>query len=309
MNQLSFRNLISSEDIQKEDINLISDLAIKYENSLKTPQILARCAKHILASLFFEPSTRTRFSFEAAMQRLGGRVLSLEQGFSSSLKKGESLSDMGRIMSCYADIIAMRHPDAGSVAEFAKYSNVPVINAGDGPNQHPTQALLDIHMIKYEKQRLNKLKIGFIGDLKHSRTVYSLLDLLKFYADNEIYLIAPSGLELGEAKQSTLEENNVKIINTNNLAEVIEELDILYVTRIQKERFVEKSDLAKFSKSYVICKESLKNAKDDLVIMHPLPRIDEIDEDVDELPQAKYFSQAKRGVYLRMALLDLMLNN
>ena len=261
----------------------------------------------ILALLFFEASTRTRFSFEASMMRLGGKVMSLEQGDSSSTKKGESLNDMGSVISSYADIIVIRHPTTGSATELAKYSTVPVINAGDGINQHPTQSLVDIYTILDEKKRLDNLTIGVLGDLKNGRTVFSLLTLLSNYPNNKFILFSHPTLKLPQHRKLILENAGCKIIETESLKSHISQLDILYTTRIQRERFVDVSQYEMVKDSYRITKDTIKNVKQDMIIMHPLPRVNEIHPEIDNLPCAKYFKQASNGLFVRMALLNLMM--
>jgi aspartate carbamoyltransferase catalytic subunit len=305
--KLSFYHLINTEQINKKDIELICNLAKKYSDLSKRGTRVQHDNKDlVLASLFFEASTRTRFSFESAMHKLGGKILSLEQGQSSSTNKGESLSDMGRVMSCYADLIVMRHSLEGSVAEFAKYSSVPVINAGDGVGHHPSQSLLDIYTILSEKKSLDNLTIGLVGDLKYGRTVRSLLTLLSYYSNNKIILISHDSLKYNVKKLNIIKSSSCKVIETTDLAKYIADLDVLYVTRIQKERF---SDLAAYEQvknNYHINKDIIKDAKKDMIIMHPLPRVNEISPEVDELPNAKYFQQAQNGLFVRMALLNLI---
>lgn len=306
---LSFHHLLESSQISNDDIDKILNLAADFKLKFKSGTPLNNIMNgSILATLFFEPSTRTRFSFESAMMRLGGNVITLEQGQSCSAKKGESLQDMGAIVSSYCDLIVFRHPEIGSAAQFAKNSDVKVINAGDGSNQHPTQALTDIYTIFDQKKRLNNIKIGVMGDLKHSRTVFSLLSLLAKYSDNEFILISDETLHLDNHKKQILQNLGVKIVETDDLQSVIKDLDVLYVTRIQKERFDNYETYQKIKNSYHIEPKSLINAKSDLIIMHPLPRVNEIAPEVDKLSYAKYFQQAKDGVFVRMALMALMQN-
>ncbi len=307
MSILSFHHLIDAEQIQKSDIDKLFALAERYRNT--DPKKIVEegdCRGYILATLFFEPSTRTRFSFESAMLRLGGQVITIESGDSSSAKKGESLADMSRVMSKYANLIAMRHPEIGSVAEFAKYAEVPVINAGDGANQHPSQSLVDMYTIFCEKKRLNNLKIGFLGDLKYGRAARSLLTVLSKYSNNHFVLISHSSLSLGQKKKQELEKCKCSIEETSDLESVINDLDVLYVTRVQKERFESEQEYDRVKNLYQINKKTLANVKSNLIIMHPLPRVNEIDPEVDSMPQAKYFEQVGYGLYVRMALLSLM---
>jgi aspartate carbamoyltransferase catalytic subunit len=307
MSKLSFNHLLESSQIKESDIEKLITLAEKFrQQGHKKSFSDSDCAGLILSTLFFEPSTRTRFSFESAMMRLGGKVISLEQGESSSMKKGETLSDTGRIMSSYADIIAIRHNTIDSAAELAKYASVPVINAGDGSNQHPTQSLVDIYTIFCEKKRLDNLKIGILGDLKYSRTVHSFLELMSRYSGNEFTLISHPSLALDVNKKKAFEKYGCKISETNEIKSAIEDLDILYVTRVQKERFADEMEYEKVKNALLINKKSLDNTKKDLIVMHPLPRLNEIAEEVDHMACAKYFAQADYGVYIRMALLDLM---
>lgn len=303
MSKLSFRHLLDSNQIQESDLEKLFTLADEYH---KKPE--PDCKHKILATLFFEPSTRTRFSFESAMHRLGGRVLSLENGETSSVKKGESLNDTGRIVSNYADIIVMRHPKIGSVNELAEFAHVPIINAGDGSNQHPTQSLVDVYTIFREKKTLDGLRIGILGDLKHGRAVHSLMTLLTRYKNNHFTLISHPSLGLDEESKKEFEGHGCKFEETSNLEEGVKNLDVLYVTRTQFERFDNDHKFKDFKDSYCINKKVLSSAKKDMIVMHPLPRTGEIDPEVDELPQAKYFAQANYAVFIRMALLSLMIN-
>ena len=297
---LSFRHLLSAEDISREDLEMILDRAAQYHIDAKNGAPVGQtCAGRILATLFFEASTRTRFSFESAMLRLGGQVISLEQGLSSSVKKGESLADTGRIVSAYADLIAMRHPEAGSVAELAMNARIPVINAGDGINEHPTQALADLYTIRHDKGRLNALTVGIAGDLKYGRTVRSLVRLLSLYPDIRFVFISHPSLRMDAPPADAM--------ITDNIADVIGDLDVLYVTRVQKERFVNPEDYEKVKSSYVITPELMTKAKDNMIVMHPLPRVGEISMDFDDDPRAAYFRQMEYGLYVRMALLALVL--
>ena len=307
MAELSFHHLLDAEQIQKSDIEKLFALAEKYR-STAPKKILAEgdCRGYIFATLFFEPSTRTRFSFESAMLRLGGQLVTLESAGSSSAKKGESLADMSRVMSKYAHMIAMRHPEVGSVAEFAKYAEVPVINAGDGSNQHPTQSLVDMYTIFCEKKRLTNLKIGFLGDLKYGRAARSLLKVLSNYSDNHFVLISHPSLTLEQAKIQELKKSKCSVEETSELEAAIKDLDILYVTRVQKERFESEQEYDKVKNAYQVNKKILSNAKSDMIILHPLPRVNEIDPEVDTMPQAKYFKQVEYGLFVRMALLSLI---
>jgi aspartate carbamoyltransferase catalytic subunit len=309
MSRLSFRHLLDSDQIAQSDIELLISMAEQYrKDGFEVSKIKSGVAGKILATLFFESSTRTRMSFESAMLRLGGQVITIENGSSSSTKKGETLCDTGRIVSNYSDVIVSRHSEIGSIKELATYATVPVINAGDGANQHPTQSLVDIYAIYCEKKRMDNLNIGIVGDLKYSRTVYSLLSLMKYYPNNRFTLISHPNLALDPIKKDILKKQGFDIKETSDLKAIIPDLDVLYVTRVQQERFDNKEEFEKIKNYYCITKEVLKDAKKDLTILHPLPRITEIDTTVDDLPQAKYFEQANYAVYIRMALLSLMLN-
>ena len=304
----SFFHLLKAEQITKNDLDRIFELATKYQTS--NPEDVLRDSNlhtKILATLFFEPSTRTRFSFESAMLRLGGKVITLEQGQASSASKGETMSDLGIIVGGYADAIVIRHPQIGSVAEAAKFAKVPVINAGDGAGEHPTQALVDLYTIFTEKKRLNNLKIGILGDLKYSRTTHSLLSLFNQYKDNHFTFISDRFLSLTNEKRDQLNSYNYKFSETDNLENAIKDLDILYVTRVQKERFESPSEYERVKDLYRVNKKILSYSKPDLIVMHPLPRVSEIDPEIDNLPSAKYFKQAENSLYVRMALLALML--
>lgn len=300
MSKLSFRHLLDSNQIKESDLKKLFALADEYQTKSRPD-----CANKIIATLFFEPSTRTRFSFESAMHRLGGRVISLENGETSSVKKGESLSDTGRIMSNYADIIVMRHPKIGSVAELAEYATVPVINAGDGSNQHPTQSLVDLYTIFREKKKLDGLRIGMLGDLKHGRAVHSLMTLLSRYSKNHFTLISHSSLALDEKSKKEFAQHGCEIEETSDLEEAVKNLDVFYVTRTQFERFDSVNKSTKIDE-YCVNKKLLSNTKKDMIILHPLPRTGEIDPKIDDMSQAKYFIQANYAVFIRMALLSLM---
>ena len=302
MTMARFRHLISIDDLSKDDIIYILDKAEEFEEIAKGKKSNILEGK-ILANLFFEPSTRTRMSFEVAMKRLGGEVLNMTAQEASSIAKGETLADTVRVVSKYADAIVIRHPLEGSARLAAEFSEVPVINAGDGAGQHPTQTLLDLYTIRKES-RLEGLKIALLGDLKYSRTVHSLIKALTLF-NAKIYLISPESLRLPEEFLEEL-KGDIEIVN---LEDVIGEIDVLYVTRIQKERFPDEEEYRKVAGSYKITLDILKDAKDDLIIMHPLPRVDEIDPAVDKTKYAKYFDQAFYGVPVRMAILtEVMLD-
>lgn len=261
-----------------------------------------------LATLFFEPSTRTRLSFEAAMMELGGNVLGFSEAQSSSASKGESVADTARVVSCYADIIAMRHPKEGAPLVAAMNATVPVINAGDGGHNHPTQTLADLLTISREKGRLSDLTVGFCGDLMFGRTVHSLINALVRYTGIRIVLISPHELQLPDyVKKDVLAANNVEYVETTDLTSVMSELDILYMTRVQHERFFSEEEYLRLRDSYILTPEKLKTAKPDLCIMHPLPRVNEISTAIDKDPRACYFKQVLNGKYMRAALIMMLL--
>ena len=263
-----------------------------------------KCDGRILATLFFEPSTRTRLSFESAMLSLGGQVLGFSEAKSSSAAKGESVADTIRTVSCYSDIIAMRHPKEGAPYAASQFSEVPIINAGDGGHNHPTQTLTDLLTIHREKGRLNNFTIGFCGDLKFGRTVHSLVNALSRYDHINFVLISPTELKLPRyVKEEALKKKGIPYTQTTDLESVIPQLDILYMTRVQKERFFNEEDYLRLKDSYILTPEKLENAKADLSILHPLPRVNEITVAVDKDPRAAYWRQVKNGKYIRMALI------
>ena len=302
MKKEKIRNLIDIKDLSKEDIN---DLIKVANDIIKHKEKYSKlCDGKILATLFFEPSTRTRLSFESAMIRLGGKVLGFSESSSSSTAKGETLADTICVVSGYADIIAMRHPKEGAPNVAISKSLVPIINAGDGGHNHPTQTLTDLLTISREKKRLDNLTIGLCGDLKFGRTIHSLITAMSRYENIKFILISPDELKLPDYIISeVLEKNNIEYIETNNLEEYMSELDILYMTRVQKERFFNEEDYMRLKDYYILDKKKLKDAKKDLCILHPLPRVNEISVDVDDDKRAKYFIQAYNGVYIRMALI------
>ena len=285
-----------------------------FEVTAQMEQVVARGGvsdyhNRIMATLFYEPSTRTRFSFETAMHRLGGRVISTENAAEfSSMAKGETLEDTIRIMNGYADVIVIRHYEVGAAKRSAAVSRVPVINAGDGPGQHPTQALLDLYTIRKEIGTIDGLRIAMVGDLAQGRTVRSLTYLLSKFGDIKIYFVAPPLLEMKEDILTHLRERNVWYSEVTNLEKVLPEVDVIYQTRVQKERFGDRiADYEKCRGVYVISRDSLRLMKPNAIIMHPLPRLDEIAGEVDSDPRAAYFRQAQNGLYVRMALLTLLL--
>lgn len=300
------RHLIDITDLSIEELDVLLDLAMDIADN---PEKYQESCKHKkLASLFFEPSTRTRLSFEAAMFDLGGNVLTVSDANSSSASKGESVADTAKTVSCYADIIAMRHPKEGAPFVAANNASIPVINAGDGGHNHPTQTLTDLLTIKREKGRLNNLTVGFCGDLKFGRTVHSLIDALSRYENIKFVLISPEELKLPSyVKKDVLAANNIEYVQTSDLEEVLPELDILYMTRVQRERFFNEEDYLRLKDSYILTPEKLTKAKEDLAILHPLPRVNEISVAIDEDPRACYFKQVLNGKFVRMALILTLL--
>lgn len=292
-------------DILSLSLEEIDELIAVAEDIIANPvKYREKCKYKKLATLFFEPSTRTRLSFEAAMLELGGQVLGFSEASSSSASKGESVADTARVVSCYADIIAMRHPKEGAPLVASMASSVPIINAGDGGHNHPTQTLTDLLTIKREKGRLNNLTVGFCGDLKFGRTVHSLIDALSRYTGIKLILISPDELRVpGYIKKDTIEANGMEYVETTDLEAVIPELDILYMTRVQGERFFNEEDYLRLRDSYILTPEKIQKAKSDLAILHPLPRVNEIHTSVDADPRACYFKQVLNGKYIRMALI------
>lgn len=300
------RHLIDPMDLSVEEIDEILDLA---DDIILNKEKYQEVCKHKkLATLFFEPSTRTRLSFEAAMMELGGNVLGFSSADSSSAAKGESVADTIRVVGCYADIIAMRHPKEGAPFVAGQYSPVPIINAGDGGHNHPTQTLTDLLTIRREKGRLNKLTVGFCGDLKFGRTVHSLIKALSRYDDIEYIMISPEELKIPEyIKKDVFEKKNIPFEEVRTMEEVMSKLDILYMTRVQKERFFNEADYIRLKDSFILDMDKLKTAKEDLTILHPLPRVNEISVKVDNDPRACYFRQALNGKFVRMALIMTLL--
>ena len=296
------RSLISILDLSVEEIAELLEVA---EDIIANPKKYSEiCHGKKLATLFFEPSTRTRLSFEAAMMELGGNCLGFSEAQSSSASKGETVADTTRVVSCYADIIAMRHPKEGAPLVASMYSTVPVINAGDGGHNHPTQTLTDLLTIKRKKGKLTDFTIGFCGDLKFGRTVHSLIQALSRYENVKVVLISPDELKLPSyIKKDVLQKNNIEYVQTDNLEKVLPDLDVLYMTRVQKERFLSEEEYIRLRDSYILTKAKLKNAKEDLSILHPLPRVNEISTDVDSDSRACYFEQVLNGKYVRMALI------
>ena len=303
---LKGRHLIDPMDFTVEEIEEITDYAQKI---IQAPEKYTHlCDGRLLATLFYEPSTRTRFSFEAAMLRLGGRVIGFSEPNSSSVAKGESIGDTIRTIACYADIAVMRHPKEGAPRVASQYSDIPVINAGDGGHMHPTQTLTDILTIKSIKGSLSNLTIGFCGDLKFGRTVHSLIKAMSRYENNKFVLVSPGELKVPDyITQEVLKKNNIEFQQVERLEDVIGELDILYMTRVQKERFFNEEDYIRLKDSYILDGEKLKRAKNDMIVLHPLPRVNEIAYEVDRDPRACYFRQAKYGMFVRMALIAKLL--
>ena len=296
------KNLI---DIKELTIKEIEELIKVAKDIMQTPEKYSEKCKHKkLATLFFEPSTRTRLSFESAMLELGGNVIGFSEASSSSTAKGESVSDTIRTVGCYCDIIAMRHPKEGAPLVATMKSTVPIINAGDGGHNHPTQTLTDLLTISCEKGRLENLTIGLCGDLKFGRTIHSLITAMVRYKNIKFVLISPDELKIPEyIKEEVLEKNNIEYIETNDIEEYMDKLDILYMTRVQKERFFNEEDYIRLKDYYILDKNKLEKAKQDLCIMHPLPRVNEISTEVDDDPRACYFKQVRYGKYIRMALI------
>ncbi|MEE1138542.1 MAG: aspartate carbamoyltransferase [Acutalibacteraceae bacterium] len=296
------KNLMNITDLTVEEIDEL--IAVADDIIANPVKYRDKCRYKKLATLFFEPSTRTRLSFEAAMLELGGSVLGFSEANSSSAAKGESVADTARTVSCYADIIAMRHPKEGAPLVASMASSVPIINAGDGGHNHPTQTLTDLLTIKREKGRLNNLTIGFCGDLKFGRTVHSLIEAMSRYTGVKVVLISPDELKLpGYLKKETLEAKGIEYLETTDLSAVMPELDILYMTRVQRERFFNEEDYLRLKDSYILTPSKLSNAKSDLAILHPLPRVNEIHTSVDADPRACYFRQVLNGKFIRMALI------
>ncbi|MBR3636610.1 MAG: aspartate carbamoyltransferase, partial [Lachnospiraceae bacterium] len=266
------------------------------------------CDGKTLATCFYEPSTRTRLSFESAMIHLGGQVLGFSEASSSSAAKGESVSDTIRVISCYADICAMRHPKEGAPMVAAEKSGIPVINAGDGGHQHPTQTLTDLLTIRSMKGRLGNFTIGLCGDLKFGRTVHSLINALIRYEGVHFVFISPEELKMPSYITEKLRENNISYEEVISLEDVMPKLDLLYMTRVQRERFFNEEDYVRLKDFYILTTEKMEKAKDDMLVLHPLPRVNEISVEVDEDPRAAYFKQAQYGVYVRMALILTLLN-
>jgi len=300
------KHILHGNQFSKEDLDKIMQVADEFEKGLEKGQTYDLMKGKVLAALFFEPSTRTRLSFESAMSRLGGGIISVASGATSSAAKGESIGDTALTVSQYADVIVMRHPQVGSAAEAAEVATVPVINAGDGAGQHPTQALLDVYTIQKEIGRLDGIQVSLVGDLKYGRTVHALVELLSLY-DLGLRLVSPESLKMPGDIVSNLKERGLEVIETDNLVEAAADSDLLYVTRIQKERFSDVNEYERLKGAYVIDNTLLEKVKEGVAIMHPLPRVDEIATEVDSYKGAAYFRQVRNGIFVRMALLALVL--
>lgn len=295
------RNLLEISDLSVKELDSLLQTA---DRIIENPgEFAQKCVGKKLATLFYEPSTRTRLSFEAAMYELGGQVIGFSEAQSSSASKGESVADTTRVVNCYADIIVMRHPKEGAPFVASKYSSVPVINAGDGGHHHPTQTLADLLTIHREKGRFENLTVGICGDLKYGRTVHSLITALKRYTGISFVLISPDELRLPDYAKEMLLKDNIPFKETADLEKAIPSLDVLYMTRIQRERFTDADEYERLKDSYILTPEKLKTAKEDMIILHPLPRVNEISVKVDDDKRACYFRQAKNGKYMRMALI------
>ena len=300
------KHLIDSADLSLKDENEIIDLALDIIS--RRSAYSDRCRGRKLATLFYEPSTRTRLSFTAAMMELGGNVLGFDDAASSSVTKGETVTDTARVVSCFADIIAIRHFREGAPLAASQYASVPVINAGDGSHAHPTQTLTDLLTIRREKGRLDNLTIGFCGDLKFGRTVHSLLKALSRRKGISVVLISPDELKLPEyIRRDVCERNDMPVREVQTMEEVMPELDILYMTRVQKERFADEAEFVRLNDDYILTPEKLAAAKSDMAVMHPMPRVNEVSRTVDKDPRAAYFRQVENGKFVRMALICKLL--
>jgi len=306
MASLKGKDILHGNQFSKKDIEAIIKIASNFEKELKKKDSFTLLEGKILATLFYEPSTRTRLSFEAAMQRLGGGVISMGSVESSSVAKGETLTDTVRTVSQYADVIVIRHPRTGSAKEAADAVPIPVINAGDGTGQHPTQALLDIYTIHKELGSLKNLVVSMVGDLKNGRTVHALVELLSLY-QARLYFVSPGALRMPEEIISNLKEKGIEIVETEDLMKAVSESHLIYMTRIQKERFTDLSEYERVKGSYIVDGEFLKKLKKKITILHPLPRVEEISKEVDTYSGAAYFRQVRNGVFVRMAILTMVL--
>jgi aspartate carbamoyltransferase catalytic subunit len=306
MTSLEGKDILHANQFSREDIEIIIKVTAEFEEEMKGRNDLSLLRGKILATLFFEPSTRTRLSFEAAMQRLGGGVISMASAESSSAVKGESIFDTARTVSQYADLIVIRHPQIGAAKVAADAAAIPVINAGDGAGQHPTQALLDIYTVHKELGSFKNLVVSIVGDLKYGRTVHALVELLALFKAR-LYFVSPEALRMPEEITADLKRRGIEIVETEDLMKAASESNILYMTRIQKERFVDLSEYERIKGRYIVDTNFLELVKKKITILHPLPRVDEISPEVDSHMQAAYFRQVKNGVYVRMALLAMVL--
>ncbi|NPV07317.1 MAG: aspartate carbamoyltransferase [Anaerolineae bacterium] len=305
-NPLTGRDVIEIPDLTREDVHLIVATARDFEERLQRERVIPLLEQYILATLFYEPSTRTRLSFEAAMHRLGGRVISVAEVTSSSVSKGESIDDTVRTIEQYADVIVMRHPEAGAAHVAAAAIGIPLINAGDGSRNHPTQALLDLYTIEKERGSVDGQTIALVGDLKYGRTTHSLAEALVHY-QVQLLLVSPAELRMPERVLQQLQRAGVEYRETEDIEEAVRQADVLYLTRIQRERFPSPADYDRFQGVFHVDPALAARSPRNATVMHPLPRVDEISHQVDALPQAAYFRQARNGVYVRMALLALVL--
>ena len=306
MTSLKGKDILHGNQFSKKEIESILKTAADFEKELKKRDSLSLLKGKILATLFFEPSTRTRLSFETAMHRLGGGVISMASAESSSAAKGETVADTARTVDQYADIMVIRHPRIGSAKEAADAADIPVINGGDGAGQHPTQALLDVYTIKKEEGSLKNLKLAMVGDLKNGRTVHALVELLSHF-QAQLWFVSPALLRMPPDIIAQLKQKGMAIMETEDLRGAASECDLIYMTRIQKERFENLLEYERVKGSYVINADLLKELKKKVTILHPLPRVDEIHPDVDGYPGAAYFRQMRNGVFVRMALLAMIL--
>jgi len=305
MTKLTQKDVLRADQFTKEDVDLIMETASGFEKALNKGKVLNALRGKILSTLFYEPSTRTRLSFEAAMHRLGGQVISVAEAKSSSAAKGESLHDTIKTVEGYADVIVLRHPQIGAATEAAAATNKPVLNAGDGAGQHPTQSLLDLYTILKEKGKVYGLTVALAGDLKNGRTVHSLASLLSLY-DVRFIFASPKALRMPEAIVTQLKGKGVSITETEDLRKALATSDVLYMTRIQRERFKDSDEYDRLKGAYILTRDMIANAKENITIMHPLPRVNEIATDVDTYKGAAYFRQAANGIPIRMALLALV---
>ncbi|MCX6099138.1 MAG: aspartate carbamoyltransferase [Candidatus Bipolaricaulota bacterium] len=307
MTKLSKKDVLRADQFTPGDIHLILERAATYEAALAVGKELDELRGKVLATLFFEPSTRTRLSFETAMLRLGGRVLSVSEAKSTSASKGESLHDTIKTVEGYADAIVLRHPEVGAAEVAARATTKPVLNAGDGAGEHPTQSLLDLYTIRKEQGRVDGLTISLVGDLKHGRTVHSLATLLSQYSVSFVF-VSPPALRMPREVVERAQAKGISVRETDDLGPALAQSDVVYMTRIQRERFADPAEYDRLKDAYVLTRATLGKAKPSVTVMHPLPRVNEISTDVDDLPGAAYFRQSANGVPVRMALLALLLD-